>query len=114
MLEIITLAGPFGGLSTLLGITAIALFVTGLIRPPRERLVGLAIGLTAAAFFIGLLGEGIGMKFVVTAVEQATPETQTALWRRGCTVAGYSTTVGAFWAALNALLYGLVRFRSVD
>ncbi len=112
MFKIIAMAGPFGGLSTILGITALILQGYALVRSGNSRATGLAIGFAVAAVLVGVLGEGQGMYMAMNAIEQAEPAVRADLWIRGTTIARTATSTGAFWGALNAILWGVVQARS--
>ncbi|HJN73202.1 MAG TPA: hypothetical protein QGF58_04620 [Myxococcota bacterium] len=114
MFTIIAMAGPFGGLSTILGITALILQGYALLRSGKSRTTGLAIGLAVAAVLVGVVGEGQGMYMAMNAIEQAEQSARAGLWIRGTTIARTATTTGAFWGALNAILWGVLQVRSSD
>ena len=112
MIEIISLAGPFGGFCSILGVAAAVLNCAALIQPNRKRQIRMAVGLATASFFVGVLGEGAGLLQACAAVENVEPALRADLWIRATAIARTATTVGAFWAALNAMLYIFTQIRS--
>ncbi len=105
MFELLSISGPFGILSTLLGGAAAAMQLAAVVRPARERMSRAAAAIALAALLVGIAGTGVGLMVCSDAILQASPGLRADLWMRGRAVAGTSTSVGALWASLNALLF---------
>lgn len=112
MLEIISVSGPFGLLSTGLGLVAVAMQITAMVKPGRSNVARAAAILAIASFLVGVVGTGAGLMQVSDAVLRAEPAMRLDLYMRGRCIAETSTTVGAAWAVLNAALFAVTTLRN--
>ena len=111
MFTFISLAGPFGFLSSAFGLTGAILAIVQLARPAGRDLIRAASFAAAGAVLIGIVGTGQGMLVCSDAVMAAAPEAQMFLWIRGSAVAWTATALGALWGTIVVVLAGIARLR---
>ena len=112
MLELIMAGGPFMMIVLLLGTAAQAANIMLFVKRDR-RYVGLALGLTAATFLVGVGGTSAGfyaMSGIFRASLQGNEESAQRLVAQlgtGTGVAHSACAMGSLLAAVNAILCGI-------
>lgn len=109
MLEFFIKGGPFMYMVTLFGLGALALNLVQIATRGRRDFTAAVLALAAAAFFTGVMGTGAGMYVAGGAIGAAEIEMVPRLFGVATGIALITTTFGAAWASLNALLCGVAR-----